>query len=450
MAVRSARLAADLQQSREQLVLAREEDRRRIRRDLHDGLGPVLGGVAMRLDAAGNALDSRPRDHPPAGRPVAPGHHRRAGRRTPAGARAAPAGPRRPRPARRARPAGRAAELVRPGGHGGRRGRAVAARRGRGRGVPDRVGGAHQHRPARRAPATPPYGCSATRTRSWSRSPTTAPGSVADVVAGVGLRSIRERAEELGGRTEIVCPPAGGTLVRAWLPMSTVAEETPMTDAVRVLIADDHPVFRDGLASLLATQPGTSTSSATAADGAEAVALAAEHSAGRRRDGPPDAGMNGIDATRRIVEDAARRSASSSSRWARRTARSSPRCAPAPAATWSRAPARTRSSGPSRPCTPAAWSSAPRSRCGSPTCSPARRPRDRSAFPQLTERELEILDLIAAGRNNAQIASALFLAPKTVRNNVSNILSKLQATDRAEAIIRARDAGLGRVETVAR
>ncbi len=48
-----------------------------------------------------------------------------------------------------------------------------------------------------------------------------------DVVAGVGLRSIRERAEELGGRTEIVCPPAGGTLVRAWLPMTTVAEETP-------------------------------------------------------------------------------------------------------------------------------------------------------------------------------------------------------------------------------
>ena len=68
---------------------------------------------------------------------------------------------------------------------------------------------------------------------------------------------------------------------------------------------------------------------------------------------------------------------------------------------------------------------------------------DRSAFPQLTERELEVLDLIAAGKNNAQIASALYLAPKTVRNNVSNILAKLQATDRAEAIIRARDAGLG-------
>jgi DNA-binding NarL/FixJ family response regulator len=70
--------------------------------------------------------------------------------------------------------------------------------------------------------------------------------------------------------------------------------------------------------------------------------------------------------------------------------------------------------------------------------------RGASEFPMLTEREREVLDLIAAGRSNAQIASTLFLAPKTVRNNVSAILSKLQATDRAEVIIRARDAGLGR------
>ena len=46
-----------------------------------------------------------------------------------------------------------------------------------------------------------------------------------DVVAGVGLRSIRERAEELGGRTEITCPPSGGTRVRAWLPLSVDPEE---------------------------------------------------------------------------------------------------------------------------------------------------------------------------------------------------------------------------------
>lgn len=65
-------------------------------------------------------------------------------------------------------------------------------------------------------------------------------------------------------------------------------------------------------------------------------------------------------------------------------------------------------------------------------------------FPQLTAREREILDLLAAGRSNPQIAQALFLSPKTVRNNVSNIFAKLQVADRAEAIVRARDAGLGR------
>jgi DNA-binding NarL/FixJ family response regulator len=70
---------------------------------------------------------------------------------------------------------------------------------------------------------------------------------------------------------------------------------------------------------------------------------------------------------------------------------------------------------------------------------------DAPAFPQLTEREREILDLLAAGRSNPQIAQTLFLSPKTVRNNVSNIFAKLQVADRSEAIVRARDAGLGRL-----
>ena len=69
--------------------------------------------------------------------------------------------------------------------------------------------------------------------------------------------------------------------------------------------------------------------------------------------------------------------------------------------------------------------------------------RPEKPFPELTERETEILDRIAAGRNNGQIAAELYLSPKTIRNNVSSILAKLQATDRAEVIIRARDAGLG-------
>jgi DNA-binding NarL/FixJ family response regulator len=64
-------------------------------------------------------------------------------------------------------------------------------------------------------------------------------------------------------------------------------------------------------------------------------------------------------------------------------------------------------------------------------------------FPELTEREREILDLIAHGWNNAQIANHLVLSIKTVQNHVSNIFSKLQFADRAQAIVRARDAGLG-------
>jgi DNA-binding NarL/FixJ family response regulator len=65
-------------------------------------------------------------------------------------------------------------------------------------------------------------------------------------------------------------------------------------------------------------------------------------------------------------------------------------------------------------------------------------------FPQLTEREREVLDHIARGENNADIASGLGLNQKTVRNHVSNILSKLHASDRAQAIIMAREAGLGK------
>lgn len=70
----------------------------------------------------------------------------------------------------------------------------------------------------------------------------------------------------------------------------------------------------------------------------------------------------------------------------------------------------------------------------------ARRPL---VFPELTERERELLDLIARGLSNPEIARRLVLSPKTVRNHVSNILSKLQARDRSAAIVQAREAGLG-------
>ena len=68
-------------------------------------------------------------------------------------------------------------------------------------------------------------------------------------------------------------------------------------------------------------------------------------------------------------------------------------------------------------------------------------PRD--AFPELTERERQVLDLIAEGQANPAIATRLGISTKTVRNHVSNIFTKLQVVDRAQAIIRARAGGLG-------
>jgi DNA-binding NarL/FixJ family response regulator len=67
----------------------------------------------------------------------------------------------------------------------------------------------------------------------------------------------------------------------------------------------------------------------------------------------------------------------------------------------------------------------------------------RHAFPELTDREEEILALIAQHHTNPEIAQQLGLRPKTVRNHVSNIFSKLQVVDRAQAIMRAREGGLG-------
>ena len=63
-------------------------------------------------------------------------------------------------------------------------------------------------------------------------------------------------------------------------------------------------------------------------------------------------------------------------------------------------------------------------------------------FPTLSIREREVLELLAKGKSNTAIGDTLFIAPKTVANHVSNIFAKLQVADRAEAIIRAREAGL--------
>jgi DNA-binding NarL/FixJ family response regulator len=71
-------------------------------------------------------------------------------------------------------------------------------------------------------------------------------------------------------------------------------------------------------------------------------------------------------------------------------------------------------------------------------------PTAREAFPELRAREREVLDLLAAGHSNAQIAARLYLSPKTVKNHITAIFDKLQVADRAQAIVAAREAGLGR------
>jgi DNA-binding NarL/FixJ family response regulator len=213
-------------------------------------------------------------------------------------------------------------------------------------------------------------------------------------------------------------------------------------DVIRVLVADDHDAFRSGLRALLATAPGISVVG-EARDGLDAVALAAREQ--------PDVvlmdvnmpGLDGLEATRRIVDgsphvavlvltmhddddtvfDAVRAGARGYIlKGARRTE-----------------------------LLRAVRAVASGEAIFGPTVARrlvdyfARRPAAQAPtpFPELTDREREILELVAGGRSNAEITALLVVSPKTVRNHVSNIFAKLQVRDRADAIVRAREAGLG-------
>lgn len=214
-----------------------------------------------------------------------------------------------------------------------------------------------------------------------------------------------------------------------------------MTEPVRVLIADDHPLFRDGLTALLANGPGTELTG-TATSGTEAVDMA--------RQVQPDVvvmdlqmpALNGIEATRRIVADSPHIAVlvltmfdDDDSIFAALRAGARGYLLKGADREQIRGAIQAAASG------EVIFGADLAGRMLSYFTAAGTPP---PVFPQLTNREREILELIAQGQPNAAIAARLHLSQKTVRNNVSNILVKLQVADRTQAIVRARDAGLGR------
>lgn len=209
-------------------------------------------------------------------------------------------------------------------------------------------------------------------------------------------------------------------------------------EAITILVADDNADFREGLVGLLASTPGLAVIG-EAESGERAVALAARLQ--------PDVilmdlrmpGLNGIEATRRIVAGSPHIGVlvltmfddDDSVFAAMRAGARGYLLKGALKAETLRAIRAVAS--------------------GEAIFGPAiaRRlmrlfqPQAAPAFPELTEREREILSLIARGQQNPVIADRLGLSTKTVANYVSAIFAKLQVADRAEAIIRAREAGLG-------
>jgi DNA-binding NarL/FixJ family response regulator len=215
-----------------------------------------------------------------------------------------------------------------------------------------------------------------------------------------------------------------------------------VTESIRVLIADDHPLFRDGLSALVTDGPDTELVG-TATSGTEAVDLAIATQ--------PDVvvmdlhmpGLNGIEATRQIVADSPHITIlvltmfdDDDSIFSALRAGARGYLLKGADQEQIRAAIRAAANG------EIIFGTQLAARMLAYFTASATAPPQ--VFPQLTDREREVLDLVAQGRANAAIAARLGLSQKTVRNHVSNILTKLQVADRAQAIVQARDAGLGR------
>jgi DNA-binding NarL/FixJ family response regulator len=215
-----------------------------------------------------------------------------------------------------------------------------------------------------------------------------------------------------------------------------------MTDRIQVLIADDHAHFRAGVRALLLTEADLAQA-AEAATGEEAVARAASLQ--------PDVilmdlnmpGLNGIEATRHIVSDSPHIAILMLTMFedddsvfaAMQAGARGYLLKGAPKAEVLRAIRAVASGevifGASVAAKMMRFFADAQPRKSSP------------AFPELTAREREILAWMAQHKTNPEIAAQLGLSEKTVRNNVSNIFDKLQVIDRAQAILKAREAGMG-------
>ena len=208
-------------------------------------------------------------------------------------------------------------------------------------------------------------------------------------------------------------------------------------EPIRILIADDHPLFRGGLRALLASVPDTEVVGEVAT-GEDAIAEAAALQPDLILMDIQMPGVNGIEATRRILQASPHIGVivltmfedNDSVFAAMRAGARGYILKGADQAEILRAIQAVASG-------EALFSPAIAKRLMNffavfkpSTSSPA--------FPELTDREREILNLIAQGHNNGEIAERLVLSAKTVRNHISNIFSKLQVADRAQAIVRAR------------
>jgi DNA-binding NarL/FixJ family response regulator len=219
---------------------------------------------------------------------------------------------------------------------------------------------------------------------------------------------------------------------------------------VTVVVVDDHPLYREGLVTALESMPGVVVVG-EAGDGEAALEVV-------RRTTPTVVlmdlhmpGMNGIDTTRRLLEEDPTTAVlvltmlegEDSVFAAMRAGARGYLLKGADRAEIERA-VRTVASG------EVVFSAAVAGRVLAWFRSGGAAGDRLTPFPELTEREREVLDLVARGLTNAEIARRLVVSDKTVRNHVSNVFAKLHVTDRAGAVARARDAGLGRSEGIER